>query len=377
MCNSPLRAFYTGYRTETGGKAYRICPAETEMINKPIPDIDNNTISTRRLYSNKPNDIYSDWLLKDYVEIPCGKCIQCRIDYTRTWAIRCYLECLQWEHNYMITLTYDNEHVPKNGEKLTLQQEDFQKFMKRFRDHWDRKHDWKYIDDNQPGIRYFNAGEYGGSDEYTDTKGQKRKGTERPHYHFIAFNCPLYDLKPFFRNEFNQQVYLSAEIEQIWGRGQVTVCEANWNTCAYVARYILKKQKGPDAEQYYTDLGIQPEFTCMSLKPAIGKKYYDEHKYEIFEKEEIIIRKKHIDKRYQLTEEIVRVKPPKYFTDLFALEEPDIVEALKKHRKICAKENKQMMFSRTSMDVHEYLAQAERKLQQKMKNIRHQMFNQG
>lgn len=379
MCNSPLRAFYTGYNTEKGGKAYRICPADTECINKPIPDIDNNTISTKRLYSNNPKNLYTDWLLNDYVEIPCGKCLQCRIDYTRTWAIRCYLESLQWEHNYMITLTYNDQNIQKSEKtgKYTLYKKDFQDFMKRFRDNWARHHDWKHIDDDiQPGIRYFCAGEYGGADEYTDTKGQKRKGTERPHYHFLAFNCPLFDLKPFFLNEFNQQVYLSAELEQIWGCGQVTVCEVNWNTCAYVARYILKKQKGPDAEEYYNELGIVPEFTCMSLKPAIGKKYFDEHKHEIFENDEIVIRKQRIDERYQLKEEIVRVKPPKYFVDLFALEEPDFVEALKKHRKICAKENKEMLLSQTTLDANEYLANCERKLSEKIKNIRHKMFEE-
>lgn len=370
MCNSPLHAFDTGYFTEKGGKAYRICSGDTYVINKPVNDLPWGKITTRRLYSNKPSNQYSDVLLRDYVDIPCGKCMQCRLDYTRAWAIRCYLESLDWTENYMVTLTYDNEHVPKGPTgNLTLNPKDVELFMKRLREHQERKHNRQ--------IRFFLAGEYGGDDEYTDNKGVKRKGTERPHYHFIAYNLNCNDLIPFFRNEFNQQVYLCPEIAKIWGKGQVTVCECNWNTCAYVARYILKKQKGSEAEEYYNQKGIVPEFTRMSRSPGIAKAYYDAHKEEIWKGDEIVIRKQKIDERYQLTEEVVRVKPPKYFMQLYELEEPDMAESLKQFRKEQAKASKEMALMRTTMSEQEYLAEAERRLLKKIKNIRHEMFKEA
>lgn len=46
--------------------------------------------------------------------IPCRKCIGCRIDYSRDWANRGYLESKKSPNsNYFVTLTYDDEHLPK------------------------------------------------------------------------------------------------------------------------------------------------------------------------------------------------------------------------------------------------------------------------
>ena len=43
---------------------------------------------------------------------PCGKCVECSKAYQNSLAIRCTEECKDWKHVYMITLTYDNEHLP-------------------------------------------------------------------------------------------------------------------------------------------------------------------------------------------------------------------------------------------------------------------------
>ena len=64
------------------------------------------------------------------VQVPCGRCIGCRLEYSRQWAIRCVHESQMHTENCFITLTYDNYHLPPGG---TLVLEHFQKFMKRFR----------------------------------------------------------------------------------------------------------------------------------------------------------------------------------------------------------------------------------------------------
>lgn len=38
------------------------------------------------------------------IELPCGQCIGCRLEYSRQWAVRCVLEAMQYEHNYLLHL---------------------------------------------------------------------------------------------------------------------------------------------------------------------------------------------------------------------------------------------------------------------------------
>ena len=48
-----------------------------------------------------------------YIPIPCGRCIGCRLKYSRDWADRCMLEAQYHEHNVFLTLTYDDSHLPE------------------------------------------------------------------------------------------------------------------------------------------------------------------------------------------------------------------------------------------------------------------------
>lgn len=50
-----------------------------------------------------------DWKI---VLIPCGRCIGCRLEYSRQWANRCMLELQYHDSAYFVTVTYDDEHVP-------------------------------------------------------------------------------------------------------------------------------------------------------------------------------------------------------------------------------------------------------------------------
>ena len=45
-------------------------------------------------------------------QFPCGKCVECSKAYQNSLAIRCTEEAKDWKHTYMITLTYDDEHLP-------------------------------------------------------------------------------------------------------------------------------------------------------------------------------------------------------------------------------------------------------------------------
>lgn len=69
--------------------------------------------------------------------IKCGQCMECRLAYSREWAIRITHEAAMHERNCFLTLTYDDDHLPKYGQ---LVKSDLQKFFKRLRHHFNFKY---------------------------------------------------------------------------------------------------------------------------------------------------------------------------------------------------------------------------------------------
>lgn len=193
----------------------------------------------------------------EILQLPCGQCIDCRLANSRDWANRCMLESQYYKDNYFLTLTYDPEHLPMNnridletGEVLDLEEtgtlvpKDLQDFLKRLRIHWQREH-------GHTGIRFFACGEYG-------------EEKARPHYHLILFNCPIFDLKADHKSKKGNMNYTSEEIAKIWQKGRIAVGSVTWDSCAYTARYVLKKINGPYSKAMYDSIGKEKEFVRMS-----------------------------------------------------------------------------------------------------------------
>ena len=154
------------------------------------------------------------------VTVKCGKCIGCRLDLSRQWAIRCMHEADQYDENCYITLTYAPEHLP---ESATLVLEDWRYFIKKLR---------RYNPDIK--IRYYHSGEYGKATE-------KNNWIARPHYHALIFGFAFKDMTLYkVINEI--PLFKSAELTKIWGKGHASVGNITMESAAYVARYIMKKQ---------------------------------------------------------------------------------------------------------------------------------------
>jgi len=284
------------------------------------------------------------------LQLACGQCIGCRLEYSRQWANRCVLEASDWECNYFLTLTYDNENLPlksvldkETGEIIetpTLYPEHLKKFMKDLR----RYYDYHYAHDN---IRFFACGEYG-------------ETGERPHYHVLLFNMPITDLVPYAKNHLGQTRYQSEDIRKIWGKGYIDIGGVTWESSAYVARYILKKQKGETKEEAYRFK--EPEFTRMSRMPGIARKYYDENKYKMYELDEILINK--------TGGKVQSVKPARYYDRLFDIEYPEQMELIKNQRKEVAIETEKNTLSNTTLSKEEYNELKERKKIESIKNLK-------
>lgn len=249
-CTSPLYAWKTGRKTESGKDDYFITrtkfPPSIVAVNKykqfdkPLKVGDPYTLQGK---------------LADMVEIPCGHCAACRASYSRVWAERCMLEASAFDHNQYVTLSLAPEfyHEP-NKEEIT-------RFMKRLRNKLGS------------GIRFFGCGEIGGSGDLL-TGGN-------PHYHLILFNCDLPDLRRFGSSS-GYPTYVSDLISECWEhKGFCLIGSVTPESCAYVARYVVKKAMVSQQE------GVFRPFIHMSRRPGIGYSFLDDHLAEIIDDQQV------------------------------------------------------------------------------------------
>jgi len=198
--------------------------------------------------------------------------MDCRLDYSRTWAIRISHEASMHEDNCFLTLTYDDAHLPPTG---SLSKHDCQLFMKKLRHRIPTK------------IRFFLAGEY--SPEL-----------ERPHYHVCLMNCPLPDPRRVAPSKKTKHPLFEHDlIDESWPHGMARFGELTFKSASYVASYCTKKLTGPDAVWYH---GRQPEFSLMSRNPGIGSGWFDRYHRDVFPSDELIVRGK-------------PSKPPRYYLE--------------------------------------------------------------
>lgn len=209
------------------------------------------------------------------IQLPCGRCIGCRLERSRQWALRLEHEKKFHDQSSFITLTYDEHHVPRDG---SLNVKHFQDFMKRLRK-------WKHSVDGGK-IRFFHAGEYG-----------EKKG--RPHYHAILFGHSFeeeaYDSET---NDRGDKTWSSRELDRLWTDGMSRIGAVTFESAAYVARYVTKKISGRAAEGHYQRIcettgeifSLKPEYATMSRRPGIGALHFEKYHQDIYPHDQCVVR---------------------------------------------------------------------------------------
>jgi len=160
------------------------------------------------------------------VTVPCGKCYGCLKRKRSDWLLRLEHENKVSSRSLFVTLTYDDQHIPKDSEdNWCFRKEDLQKYFKRLRKHGT--------------FRYYVVSEYGG-----------RYG--RPHYHAIFFNFtpPL------------------GKVSALWHYGHVHIGSVTPASINYCAGYVITKKQ----YRFEKDDPRQP-FALMSKNPGIGVNY--------------------------------------------------------------------------------------------------------
>lgn len=313
-----------------------ISPATSERLNKyggimirtPIPKL-------RRVLGQ-------DWLDEHLTPIGCGRCPSCRLKKANEWSLRCRLEAEQHEHNYFLTLTYDDMHLPNaadygvdafvdfDGQLVTscLERSHVVDFVKRLRD---RVKNEFGVD----GVKVFYSGEYG--DRYG-----------RPHYHILLMGMP--DLSKDLSFLFARQVkgvraeyFSSSLMNSCWhSRGNrlstmgfVVLSDCTPDSIAYTTRYTLKKQSSVNmfhveqkAVAYRNDgLNVVPlpnYFSGQSRRPGIAAGVYEQYKEDMAAGRPILT---------NFGDSVIRTSPPDYFDRLFKLEDPDTFALISERRK--------------------------------------------
>ena len=165
------------------------------------------------------------------------------------------------EESCMLNLTYDDDHLPEHGQ---LWKDDLQRFFKRM-----RKAGMKF--------KYVASGEYG-------------EKTRRPHFHIALFGMDFNSDRVLFGRSANgDRTFISATVAKHWADangfpiGNHLIGELNFESAAYIARYILKKIKVSEklmplplcTTEHGELIFPNPEFMLMSK--GISKSWFREY----------------------------------------------------------------------------------------------------
>lgn len=236
--------------------------------------------------------------------LPCSKCIGCKLDRTKQWAIRCVHELRTAGSGCFITLTYDDQHVPVD---YSVNLRDLQLFFKRLRKHLRKAH---------PGlkIKFFACGEY---------------GTQfgRPHYHACITGFDFPDRTFYRSNDQGDRMYKSELLAELWPAGLHEISDLTFKSAAYTARYVTQVISG-DTEvvsQHYSRVSpidgntynVKPEFATMSKKPGLGAEWFQRFKGDAFSFSDIVNQDGEVVGRRPSGDFLVvdnhKVKPPSYY----------------------------------------------------------------
>lgn len=289
-CFHPKKGFVIG-TTENGKPKYKILPWEYTYCEKTSDGWKGFTGDPPARLISSDLECRSGRVVS-FTPIPCGKCLGCRLDYAKQWSAR--LLCEFQEHDpdscWFLTLTYRDEAFGPSGDykkdvefarncdtcgrcsgfRLALGADSLGQAVQ-----WpslcprDSELFWKRLRKAFPGrkISYFLAGEYGGC-------------TGRTHLHAIVYGLPLdpADLIPYQVSELGDLTYKCQVLDDIWKNGFVVVGKVTLESCAYVARYCMKKIY-KDGDDYSNRV---PEFVRMSRRPGLGLTWLEKHP-EVFE----------------------------------------------------------------------------------------------
>lgn len=296
------------------------------------------------------------------IKIPCGQCIGCRLERSRQWAVRCLHEASLYEDNCFITLTFNDDQLYERSKPWSLDKTEFQRFMKRVR---------KAYPDLT--IRYFHCGEYGeickrcmksrhaSKGCCTDDEFARNKRVGRPHYHALLFNLDFAD-KQIYMERNGHYLYTSDQLTALWPHGFSSIGDVTFESAAYVARYVMKKITGDQAQDHYNvtdwftgeNYDVEPEYTTMSRRPGIATGWFEKYKDDVYPNDYVVLSGGR------------KVRPPKFYDRLLEAVDPFTLDWIKEDRERATDQHYENN-TKDRLKVREYIQY--RKLNQLVRNL--------
>lgn len=163
--------------------------------------------------------------------------------------------------------------------------------------------------------------------------GEYGEKLKKPHYHYLLFGYNFPDRYYYKTSESGEKLYRSATLESAWPFGHAWIGEVTYESCAYVAAYVMKKLNGEKADEHYrrtdeagNDWWIQPEFNEMSRRPGIAREWWERFNADVHT-DDVVVR---------MTGG--KLKPPRYYDKLLELMDPGTMALIKLKRELRAKE---------------------------------------
>jgi len=216
--------------------------------------------------------------------LPCGSCLACKVTKAKDWAVRSVLEMQYHQSSVFLTLTYDDDHLPKSS---SIVKSHLQEFFKHLRN-WRLK------------FRYLACVERG-------------ETTNRLHAHVIMFGIDfsqLRDIEEWSKGSDGDKLYHSSWLDQRWKYGRVIIGQATYESVSYVARYTTKK------------VGDDDSFILASNRPGLGLPY-------LIDNLDIVLK---TDKVYGNFGNVHFAPLPRYFNSYLRANYPEEFEKLVQER---------------------------------------------
>lgn len=206
------------------------------------------------------------------MELPCGRCLGCRIDRRSECALRQMHEASLHSENCFLTLTYAPEHLHKpymagDGQlRGSVCMEHFASFAKRLR---------RRIEPQK--LRFYCKTEYS-------------PGLLQPHAHASIFGFRPNDLELWDKSAAGFVVYRSPLLDECWRHGFVGVGDLTKESAGYVANHNCDKldfQRPSDAYSRFDFatgeiVQVEPESVRMSTHPGIGRDWIERFECDAF-----------------------------------------------------------------------------------------------
>lgn len=235
VCFHPVKMFWTREFTDNGKK--KLVPAEYWNFNR---------------YGSFPDE--------PETEVCCNKCLGCRMNRARSNAVRLMDEASLFQNSCFITLTVGDRWMEQVFPGRSLCRRAYQLFAYRFNQRFSgfervpKPFFYKANKWNDHPVRIVYCGEYGSLDW-------------RPHFHAILMNFDFEDKQRYGTSDNGSPLYLSQSLMDLWSDpvtgecyGRCDVGDVNADSCAYLAGYVLKKQR---QIEFWTDRKyriIEPEY---------------------------------------------------------------------------------------------------------------------